>query len=72
MGSEKMTRSKDAEGEHVPAFLIASITSSCNLHCAACYSRANHACSDSAPVSQLTDSGNKSNDITDSKFQITY
>ena len=42
------------EGEEIPPFLIASITSSCNLHCAGCYSRANHACSDDAPVSQLT------------------
>lgn len=42
------------QGEHIPAFLIASITSSCNLHCAGCYSRANHACSDSAPVCQLS------------------
>ncbi len=42
------------EGEEVPPFLIASITSSCNLHCAGCYSRANHACSDEAPISQLT------------------
>lgn len=24
----------EKEGEHIPAFLIASITSSCNLHCA--------------------------------------
>lgn len=42
------------EGEEIPPFLIASITSSCNLHCAGCYSRANHACTDEAPVSQLT------------------
>lgn len=44
----------EERGEHIPAFLIASITSSCNLHCAGCYSRANHACVDSEPVSQLT------------------
>lgn len=30
-------------GEHIPPFLIASITSSCNLHCAGCYSRCNKA-----------------------------
>ena len=41
-------------GENIPPFLIASITSSCNLHCAGCYSRQNHACTDSAPVDQLT------------------
>ncbi len=45
----------EAEGEHIPPFLIASITSSCNLHCAGCYSRCNHATTDAAPVKQLTD-----------------
>lgn len=44
----------EKKGEHVPPFLIASITSSCNLHCAGCYSRANDACTDSKPVSQLS------------------
>ena len=41
-------------GEHIPPFLIASITSSCNLHCAGCYSRCNHATEDTEPVCQLT------------------
>ncbi len=41
-------------GEHIPPFLIASITSKCNLHCAGCYSRCNHATTDTEPVSQLT------------------
>ncbi len=41
-------------GLHVPSYLIASITSSCNLHCAGCYSRANHATEDCAPQHQLT------------------
>ena len=31
----------ETAGEHIPPFLIASITSSCNLHCAGCYSRCN-------------------------------
>ncbi len=44
----------EAAGEHIPPFLIASITSQCNLHCAGCYSRCNHATTDSTPVSQLT------------------
>lgn len=54
---EAAKKREEAEeaGEHIPPFLIASITSSCNLHCAGCYSRANHACSDEAPVKQLTD-----------------
>jgi len=45
----------EENGEHIPPFLIASITSSCNLHCAGCYARHNHACGDSAPEKQLTD-----------------
>ena len=44
----------EADGENIPPFLIASITSSCNLHCAGCYSRQNHACTDDLPVDQLT------------------
>lgn len=49
------TRLKLAEnGEHIPSFLIASITSSCNLHCAGCYSRCNEATVDAEPVQQLS------------------
>ena len=29
-------------GEHIPPFLIASITRDCNLHCAGCYAHANN------------------------------
>ncbi len=52
--SQKRRRAEDA-GEHVPSYLIASITSACNLHCAGCYSRCNHATVDTQPVQQLTD-----------------
>ena len=52
--SIKRRKAEDA-GEHRPPFLIASITSKCNLHCAGCYSRCNHATTDAEPVSQLTD-----------------
>ncbi len=45
----------EKQGEHIPPFLIASITGACNLHCAGCYSRANHACGDKATADQLTD-----------------
>lgn len=34
------------EGEHIPPFLIASITSKCNLHCRGCYARVNNCCHD--------------------------
>ena len=48
-------RAKAGEaGEHIPPLLIASITSSCNLHCAGCYARGIHSTNDAEPVSQLT------------------
>ena len=42
-------------GEHIPPFLIASITSSCNLHCVGCYARANQSCGDKAVDNELTE-----------------
>ena len=51
--SKKRRKAEDA-GEHIPPFLIASITSQCNLHCAGCYSRCNQATVDAAPVRQLS------------------
>lgn len=52
--NKRRMKLKDS-GEHIPPFLIASITSSCNLHCAGCYARHNKACLDSSPVEQLSD-----------------
>lgn len=52
--ASKMREAAEQNGEHIPAFLIASITSSCNLHCAGCYSRCNHATQDAVPVGQLS------------------
>ena len=52
--ASKKRRAAEDRGEHIPPFLIASITSQCNLHCAGCYSRCNHATVDAAPVKQLT------------------
>ena len=53
--ASKKRAAMEKKGEHIPPFLIASITSSCNLHCAGCYSRCNHATTDDAPVAQLSD-----------------
>ena len=52
--ASKIRMKYEEEGLHVPGFLIASITSSCNLHCAGCYSRCNNATVDTPPVRQLT------------------
>ncbi len=50
----KVRRQFAENGEHIPSFLIASITSRCNLHCAGCYSRFNKATVDGNPVKQLS------------------
>ena len=51
----KIRKRYEKDGQNIPVFLIASITSSCNLHCTGCYSRANNACSDDEPQNQLSD-----------------
>ena len=52
--ASKRRAEAEKNGEHIPPFLIASITSQCNLHCAGCYSRCNHATVDSEPAAQLS------------------
>ena len=52
--ASKRRAALEKKGEHIPPFLIASITSKCNLHCAGCYSRANESCTDDDPEDQLT------------------
>ena len=58
LASKKARRQRqEAEelGEHIPPFLIASVTSKCNLYCKGCYARANHSCHDKEAVNQLND-----------------
>ncbi|WP_320127732.1 radical SAM protein [uncultured Sphaerochaeta sp.] len=43
----------NADGISVPPFLIASISTKCNLHCAGCYARANHACADESSKKEM-------------------
>ena len=50
----KLRKNAAQNDEHIPSFLIASITAQCNLHCAGCYARANHTCSDDAQSAGLT------------------
>ncbi len=52
--ASRKRKAAEETGEHIPSFLIASITSQCNLHCAGCYSRCNHATTDRQPERQLT------------------
>ena len=53
--ANKKRREFEERGEHIPPFLIASITSKCNLHCHGCYARANKSCTDGENCSQMTD-----------------
>jgi MoaA/NifB/PqqE/SkfB family radical SAM enzyme len=41
--AEKLRASFEKSGEHIPSFLIASITTNCNLRCRGCYDRVNNA-----------------------------
>lgn len=41
-------------GGHIPPFIIASISASCNLHCKGCYARENNICSDTSCADELT------------------
>lgn len=44
----------EEEGVHIPPFLIASIASRCNLHCAGCYARAGGGCCAYEPAVDLS------------------
>lgn len=44
--ASKLREQQENLGVHIPPFLIASISSSCNLHCAGCYARADGQCND--------------------------
>ena len=50
----KRRHALEEQGVHVPAFLIASITSFCNLHCVGCYARSVESCVDGVPEDQLS------------------
>ncbi|BAL00512.1 hypothetical protein OBV_33130 [Oscillibacter valericigenes Sjm18-20] len=44
--ANKLRAAAQEDRHHIPPFLIASITTQCNLHCKGCYARANHSCYD--------------------------
>ncbi len=53
--SARIRTKSEESGEHIPPFLIASITNKCNLHCAGCYARANKSCTDKKNDTFLSD-----------------
>ena len=52
--SERRHQKSAQLGTHVPSYLIASIPSRCNLHCAGCYARSLSTCDDGEPVDQMS------------------
>ena len=52
--SAKKRKALSQSGSLAPQYLICSITSRCNLHCAGCYARAEGNCSDDKAASQLS------------------
>ena len=52
--SAKIREKYEQNETHIPPFLIASIASSCNLHCSGCYARANGGCSNGETPEEMT------------------
>lgn len=52
--AETLRTTYEENGTHIPPFLIASITTSCNLFCSGCYARANETCNEHNSKLQLS------------------
>lgn len=52
--SASLREENEKNGVHIPAFLISSVASQCNLHCTGCYARAGGACGSANQVSDLS------------------
>ncbi len=52
--SERRAKAQ-ANGKHIPPFLIAGITDACNLRCKGCYAQCRDVCSNAEAGSQLTE-----------------
>lgn len=50
----KIREKLEKQGSHIPPFLIASITSSCNLFCKGCYARENRSCAEEKEAAQMS------------------
>jgi MoaA/NifB/PqqE/SkfB family radical SAM enzyme len=53
--AERKRMDSEKNGRHIPPFLIASITTHCNLFCKGCYARANHSCGEHLQETELSD-----------------
>lgn len=54
MASTERRKNFEKNGKHIPPFLIASITSKCNLCCAGCYARAGGMCAEHHEEKELS------------------
>lgn len=52
--AKKRRDTYEKQGQHIPPFLIGSITSNCNLFCKGCYARANHSCGENLHQNNLS------------------
>lgn len=55
VSAERLRLKAEAEGVHIPPFLIASIASACNLYCSGCYARASSSVTEAPCTPQLSD-----------------
>jgi MoaA/NifB/PqqE/SkfB family radical SAM enzyme len=53
--ANKKRMEREEAGIHIPAFLISSITSRCNLFCKGCYARENKLCNESDSMPMLSE-----------------
>ncbi|MFB0921324.1 MAG: radical SAM protein, partial [Oscillospiraceae bacterium] len=52
--STEIRQKHEERGHHIPPFLIASIASKCNLHCAGCYARAGGICAENQGEKEMS------------------
>lgn len=52
--AQKLRNLAEKRGDHIPPFLIASITARCNLQCTGCYAQANNVSNDECSHRELT------------------
>lgn len=52
--ASRLRKESEKNGLHIPPFLIASISSKCNLHCIGCYARADGMCTEGGKNDEMT------------------
>lgn len=54
-GAKNKRNMLESKGEHIPPFLMASISTNCNLYCKGCYARANKSCGINLKASEISE-----------------